>query len=99
MRQLYKDAGFLAINLEMEVDAMGYGVKLCHLPYAGDHTPELRYPQYRPKDDGAWLLHGHVHTAWKQLGKQINVGVDQWSFAPVSLPEIVEIIKRGVDAR
>lgn len=54
---------------------------------------ELRFMERRPKDQGAWLLHGHVHNAWKTKRKQINVGVDRWDFYPVPLDTIEGIIK------
>lgn len=93
----YRDAGFLSVQLNMEFDAMGYGVQLNHMPYLSQEPGEhgLKHLDYRPKDQGAWLLHGHVHTQWKQRGRMINVGVDAWAYTPVSLPEIVELIKQG----
>lgn len=70
-------------------------VNLCHFPYTGDHTSAgERYPQYRPKDDGKWLLHGHVHQLWKKRGKMINVGVDVWDFFPVSIERIEAEMKK-----
>lgn len=66
---------------------------LCHMPYSGDSGDKERYAKYRPKDQGMWLLHGHVHNAWKVKGRQINVGADVWSFAPVSLDEILAIVR------
>lgn len=59
-----------------------------HLPYAGDHTSEERYAVSRPKDCGLWLLHGHVHGLWRRRDRMINVGVDVWDYAPVSLDQI-----------
>ena len=61
---------------------------LCHLPYEGDSTHEARYPEFRPADEGSWLLHGHVHEAWRVRGRMINVGVDVWDYAPVRLEEL-----------
>lgn len=54
---------------------------------------ELRYMDRRPIDQGGWLLHGHVHTAWKFKRKMINVGVDVWDYTPVPLSTIERIIK------
>ena len=54
-------------------------VLLCHFPYAGDHTGEEdRYVELRPKDTGRMLVHGHVHDAWRQKGRQLNVALDAW---------------------
>jgi calcineurin-like phosphoesterase family protein len=33
---------------------------LSHFPYSGDHG-EDRYTQYRLRDEGMWLVHGHTH--------------------------------------
>lgn len=66
-----------------------------HYPYEGDHSADERYAHRRPADEGEWLLHGHVHDAWKVRGRQINVGVDVHSWAPVAASEIVGIIQRA----
>lgn len=34
---------------------------MSHYPYEGDHTPDDRFTQYRLRDEGLWLLHGHTH--------------------------------------
>lgn len=70
-------------------------VLMHHFPYAGDSHFEDRYRDERPVDDGAWLLHGHVHEAWRQRGRQINVGIDAWGGRLVSLDEIIELIAAG----
>ncbi|HET9893679.1 MAG TPA: metallophosphoesterase family protein [Streptosporangiaceae bacterium] len=41
----------------------GRNVLLSHFPYIGDHTPEDRHTQFRLRDEGLWLLHGHTHDA------------------------------------
>lgn len=65
---------------------------LSHFPYEGDGPGrEDRYSQWRLRDEGGWLLHGHVHKAWKVNGRQINVGVDQWD-RPVSEHELDSLI-------
>lgn len=49
------------------------------------HEPEHRY---------RYNMCGHVHTEWKfkAIGGCIivNVGVDQWGYAPVSMDEVIE---------
>lgn len=96
-RRYIEVGGFTAV-LGTEVDAgvvsLALGnepVLMCHFPYRGDHTAEVRYPEWRPADNGAVLLHGHVHGAWRRNGRQINVGVDAWDYAPVSLRELCEL--------
>ena len=62
-------------------------VLLSHFPYAGDSHDEDRYAQFRLRDEGIPLLHGHEsfrerrtkHGTW-----HINVGVDWWDYAPVA---------------
>lgn len=44
------------------VDDFRHEVMLSHFPYDGDHTEEARYSQYRLRDCGRWLLHGHTHS-------------------------------------
>lgn len=67
-----------------------------HFPYEVDDRHGSRFIEYQMKNDGAWLLHGHVHEAWKVRGRQINVGVDVHpNYAPFSEDEILAIIARG----
>lgn len=94
MTQWYQEQGFDTICLEDEIFIGLERVKLHHMPYSGDHTDAgERYVEFRPTDTGQWLLHGHVHGAWKQKGRMINVGVVHWGYAPVSLPEIKSLMK------
>lgn len=67
------------------------GMLVHHMPYEGDDRE--KYHQYRPKDEGLVLLHGHVHGLWKTRGRMINVGVDVRGYAPVSLETIVEELR------
>lgn len=63
-------------------------VLLSHFPYDGDGPGRAdRYSQWRLRDEGLWLLHGHVHKAWKVNGRQVNVGFDVWQ-RPVSFDEL-----------
>jgi calcineurin-like phosphoesterase family protein len=75
------------------------GFLLCHLPYmtsnALENQHEARFPDFRPKDEGGWLVHGHVHESWQVKGRQLNVGVDVWDFAPVSLAMVSAIVSGG----
>ena len=63
---------------------------LNHLPYDGDHEDEDRHTQYRLRDEGAPLLCGHVHEAWKFNGNQFNVGVDVNDFKPVPTGQVLD---------
>lgn len=58
-----------------------------------DDGSDRRYLHKRIVDDGSsWLLHGHVHEDWKINGRQINVGVDQWDYKPVSVEQILTLM-------
>lgn len=91
----YEDWGWVVLPEQTTLDIPGVAVvNMCHHPYhfvAGDHHDD-KYEKWRPKDDGKWLICGHVHEKWKVTGKMINVGVDQWGFKPVSIMEIQKII-------
>lgn len=68
-------------------------VLLSHFPYDGDHTREDRHREFRLKDHGMPLLHGHTHSSHKfsksRFGTlQIHVGVDAWDFTPVDLNKV-----------
>ena len=70
----------------------GQRVLLSHFPYEKDRH-EARYMQYRLRDHGEWLLHGHTHEDVKRTSaREIHVGVDAWNLAPVSIQEIESII-------
>lgn len=94
-RRLYEEAGFVILDEEATVTLpSGQRVVESHFPYRGDHVGEERYTEARPKDEGLWLFHGHVHEAWKVVPDQrmVNVGVDVWDFAPVALEELLKIV-------
>lgn len=77
----------------MNIDNFEGKFLVTHMPYAGDRSGKERYPEYRMKDEGKWLLHGHIHTEWKVRDRMINVGVDVWDYKPVPLSVLFEIAK------
>jgi calcineurin-like phosphoesterase family protein len=74
--------------------ADGTPVIMSHFPYRGDSSPEDRYVERRPIDEGQWLLHGHVHSTWWVRNRMINVGCDVWDWYPVSEFDIIRTIRR-----
>jgi len=80
----------------------GSYVQVSHFPYAGDSHDHGdrgdRFAAFRPVDDGRWLLCGHVHTAWRQRGRMINVGIDAWGGLPVNEPAVLAAIRAGEQA-
>lgn len=73
-------------------------VLLSHFPYSSDHTEHARYLQYRLRDEGAWLMHGHTHGVERLHGREIHVGLDAWAFTPVPLGIIIELMQQPVRA-
>ena len=79
-------------------------VLLSHFPYEGDHTDIDRHRQWRLRDEGVPILHGHTHSIEKVSHTrrmnngglwptdQIHVGVDAWALEPVSLERIGELL-------
>lgn len=97
-KERYEDYGIQVLSEQdgvfINIGNNGYiEVPVCHFPYEKDDRHEARFEQWQPEDNGDWLLHGHVHDMWKIKGKQINVGVDVWDFAPVSADTISDLIK------
>lgn len=91
-QQRYRDYGFKEVVLETKLVVDGLTLLLHHMPYEADERHGQRYSDWRPKNEGLWLLHGHIHQLWKVKGKQINVGVDRWDYRPVSIDQIVALI-------
>lgn len=98
------EAGFAWAGNELQYQLGPYLVLLSHYPYGLDAAEQAvnqrlrridKFASKRPKDKGNWILHGHVHTAWKIKGRQINVGVDRWDYSPVSTEQLVDLIESG----
>jgi calcineurin-like phosphoesterase family protein len=76
----------------------GQKVMMSHFPYRGEGNRELeeRYSEYRLRDEGLPLLHGHTHSS-SRIGSvrslSVQVGVDAWDFTPVSEAQVVEALE------
>lgn len=68
---------------------------LSHFPYCTDRH-EVRYMEYRLRDVGLPLFHGHVHSELHTFASpnEVHVGVDAWDFSPVSLRDAVRLLPR-----
>jgi calcineurin-like phosphoesterase family protein len=104
--ELYRNVGgveSLTTNTSLTLDN-GTQVTVSHFPYPTAGVDERadrvdRYADWRPVDDGSWLLCGHAHQRWRHYGRMINVGVDAWGGRPVSEAELVELLTSGPDDR
>lgn len=56
----------------------GRSVLLSHLPYSPKEGEDFdkRYITLRPKDEGLFLLHGHLHCKYRKYNNMIDVGID-----------------------
>lgn len=96
-----EEAGFeVILNVRQSYDVVctsdgsWFPVTLAHFPYLNESHYDDRYADERPIDHGRWLLHGHVHEAWKiRPGERmINVGVDVWDYTPVRAEVLADLI-------
>lgn len=99
MLDKYHHAGFESILPSLSTEIDGKEVLLHHFPYRevekpGEHDKAyvVRYLDERQEDKGLTLLHGHTHGTWLKKGNCIDVGVDSWSYHPVSLDQIRQVI-------
>lgn len=91
---------FESVQLATVLRHDGVKLLLSHLPYDGDQEDEERLVQWRLRDLGAPLAHGHLHDAVRfrrsALGTpMVHVGVDAWGLGPVALPEVIEVLRAG----
>lgn len=106
-RDCYKFASLYRATFESteaygRIRVDGVSVLLSHFPYDGDgERPEDRYTQYRLRDEGTPLIHGHTHTH-QQLTRsahetlQIHVGVDAHKLTPVSIEWVSAAMKAAL---
>jgi calcineurin-like phosphoesterase family protein len=87
---------------ELVVLENGLTVNLSHFPYDGDHTNDERYAEFRLKDKGVPLIHGHTHkdqiiSRSKKGSIQIHVGQDAFNYTPVSEQQVIDFIRVADD--
>jgi calcineurin-like phosphoesterase family protein len=72
-------------------------VLLSHFPYEGDHTENDRATQFRLRDEGLPLIHGHLHCEETITGSHsIHVGLDAWQLAPVRESTIMGLLRNMI---
>ena len=86
---------FNSVSTMARIGHNGRRYMLSHYPYNGDHTSEARYDEYRLRDHGHVLFHGHTHSdkviSFSDAGTtQIHVGLDAWNLFPVSIHDAVQ---------
>ncbi len=101
-----KNVPFAEVHDELDIQLGNRIVTLSHFPYwiknpnaehevEGSGKQPDRYPERRPKDVGLWLLHGHTHDTGRirREHRMLHVGVDAWSYAPISELDIIKMIE------
>jgi calcineurin-like phosphoesterase family protein len=70
---------FRSVQLGARHKICGTSVLLSHFPYLLDRGPESRDIQWRLRDEGGLLLHGHLHSPVKLTSpRELHVGPDAW---------------------
>ena len=92
--------GFASVSTVAKISVEGRSLLMSHYPYDGDHTEEERYDQFRLRDLGTTLLHGHTHSDQRVSRSsngtlQIHVGLDAWGLKPVTLHQIKTIMEEN----
>jgi calcineurin-like phosphoesterase family protein len=83
--EIRKLSGWTSVAEYREIELGGRRLVLCHYP--------LR--SWNGMAHGAVNLHGHSHGRLTPLPRQVDVGVDVWGFAPVSLDVLLARPRRG----
>lgn len=95
---------FAFVGVQAAKNAPSVWFNLSHFPYDGDgfdadrgeNKPD-RFGQFRLRDEGVPLLHGHTHRPDQRVHVsdagtfQLHVGVDAWDYTPVSATTVVDL--------
>lgn len=88
---------FESVQSAARIRINGHSVLLSHFPYRDDHTEVPRFDQWRLRNLGELLLHGHTHSAERVHGRELHIGVDAWGMKPVAVQTIIERIEAMSD--
>lgn len=83
--------GFRSVQYSKRLEIDGHRLVLRHLPPAHAPTDDRQFASkfYAPVDGVDFVLCGHVHEKWAQVGNVFNVGVDVRVFAPITLQALL----------
>ncbi len=85
---------FASIQPFLQVTIDGQLVLISHFPYTADSIHRPQYNQYRLRDEGNWLLHGHTHSSVRRTSaREIHIGMDAWDLTPVAETRIVAMMR------
>ena len=84
---------FESIHDFLQIKIDGQKVLLSHYPYQGEGERNIddRHTQFRLRDEGMPLLHGHTHSRYitSHNPNQFHVGLDAWDTGLVSEQDVV----------
>lgn len=87
---------FASVQLAARLSYDGIKVLISHLPYDGDSDggDRDRFEQWRLRDLGRPLIHGHTHSSQRISTSargtlQIHAGLDAWGLKPPTLADLL----------
>lgn len=91
---------FYRVDTASQMNIAGQEVLLSHFPYEGELNGPDNFTQWRLRDCGKTIIHGHTHSSEKTSlsstgSVQINVAVDAWNYMPVSKVDIDALIRQA----
>lgn len=92
----YLQDGWKLLSKELQVTLRdGTNVLLSHFPYAPKESENFdrRFLELRPKDEGMFLLCGHLHGKFIKNNNSIDVGIDAHNMKMLSEDDIINYIK------
>ncbi|WP_420100058.1 metallophosphoesterase family protein [Corynebacterium sp.] len=90
---------FDTVGSAMTVKIEGQRAVVNHFPYDGDHTSPDRHVQWRPRDCGQPIIHGHTHStdklSYSAAGTlQLCVSLDAWEMRPARKDDLAALVRQ-----
>jgi calcineurin-like phosphoesterase family protein len=83
---------FKEVHRYLTLDIGGYKCFLTHRP-VGVGDPKYWRVDYRKQAEGHdFCIVGHIHEKWLINKRNINIGVDQWDFWPISEERLIRFL-------
>ncbi|MCJ7858668.1 metallophosphoesterase family protein [Corynebacterium kalidii] len=89
---------FDTVSSAMTLKIEGQRAVVSHFPYDGDHTSPDRHVQWRARDCGAPVVHGHTHSTDKVSyslsgSLQLCVSLDAWGMRPARKDDLAALVR------
>jgi len=88
---------FETVNDFGRVRINGDEVLLSHYPYEGDHFDDPRFMQFRLRNEGLPLIHGHTHSDVRFAGREACVSWEAWK-RMVNVGDLTDWVKESAHA-